>query len=344
MVATTIVVAGQRRLPAASACEWEDVERIVGVGDVHGAFDRFLEILRTTKLVGADGHWIGGTTHFVQLGDVLDRGVDSRKALDLLRRLEPEAIAAGGRVHALLGNHEVMRVLGDLRYVTPGEYAAFTTPDSETARRNYLASIRNLPERDKALQDTTLGFVEMRLAFGREGDYGRWLRQRPVAVKINGVFFVHGGISSATASLGCDRMNQRVRRELTNDLDKTRLAPLDSLSGRADGPLWYRGLAQEPDGFAPQVDEILEKLHARVIVIAHTVTADRRIVTRFGGRVVEIDTGMQPTYIQGGRASALEIRHDEAAAVYVDRRDPVEFPKRATRTEGDAPGQPVSRR
>ena len=101
--------------------------------------------------------------------------------------------------------------------------------------------------------------------------------------------------------------------------------------------MWYRGLAQEPDTFAPQLTEILSKLRVRAIVVAHTVTPLNRITTRFDGRVIEIDTGMQPAYIPDGRASALEIRGGEATAIYVDRRDPVELPKR----EGSAP-QPVA--
>src|SRR5262245_31868083 len=73
---------------AASSCEWDRVDRIVAVGDVHGAFDRLVEILKTAGVVDAVGRWSGGVTHLVQLGDIVDRGSDSRKALDFLRRLE----------------------------------------------------------------------------------------------------------------------------------------------------------------------------------------------------------------------------------------------------------------
>jgi hypothetical protein len=128
--------------------------------------------------------------------------------------------------------------------------------------------------------------------------------------------------------MGCAAINEQVRRELTSDLDKTRAAPLASLLARVDGPLWYRGLAQEPDSFAPQIDAMLSALQARAIVIGHTVSTTGRIATRFDGRVIQIDTGMQPAYVQGGRASALEIHRDEATAIYVDRRDPVPIPKR----------------
>ena len=113
---------------------------------------------------------------------------------------------------------------------------------------------------------------------------------------------------------------------MTEDLNKTVEAPLASLTAQVDGPLWYRGLAQEPEAFAPQIDEILAKAQARAIVVGHTVTPTGRVTGRFDGRVIQIDTGMQPAYAQGGRASALEIAHGEVTAIYVDRRDPVPLP------------------
>ena len=317
-------------LHAASPCEWNNIDRIVAVGDVHGAYDRYLEILKTAGIVDADGRWAAGATHFVQVGDIVDRGDDSRRVLDFLRRLERDAQKAGGRAHILLGNHEAARMLGDLRLTTAGEYAAFAAVDSAKTREQYLKTL-NLPtaaEREQALQQMPLGFVEMRQAFGRDGEYGRWLRQLPATIKIDGFMFAHGGISPAVAPMGCAAINEQVRRELTSDLDKTRAAPLASLVARVDGPLWYRGLAQEPESFAPQVDAVLSALQARAIVVGHTVSATGRIATRFDGRVIQIDTGMQPAYVQGGRASALEIHRDEATAIYVDRRDPVPIPKR----------------
>src|SRR5882724_2110009 len=115
---------------AGPACEFTGVDRVVAIGDVHGAYDRFVEILRAASLVDDKGKWAGGRAHLVQLGDVVDRGPDSAKALDLIDRLQKDASRAGGAVHMLLGNHEVMRMLGDLRYTMPGEYEAFVTPKS----------------------------------------------------------------------------------------------------------------------------------------------------------------------------------------------------------------------
>ena len=107
---------------------------MVAVGDVHGDYAEFVSVLRSAGLIDEKGRWTGGKAHLVQTGDVLDRGADSRKVMDLLMSLEKQAAKAGGRVHALIGNHEAMNLYGDLRYTTPGEFAAFRTDQSEKLR------------------------------------------------------------------------------------------------------------------------------------------------------------------------------------------------------------------
>jgi hypothetical protein len=310
---------------AAASCQIDGVERIVAVGDVHGAYDRFVGILRAAGLVDGRQRWTGSRTHLVQLGDIVDRGPDSRKVLDLLRRLEREASSAGGAVHVLLGNHEVMRMLGDLRYVNAREYQAFVTRDSEAIRQRFVDSVKSA-DADELLGSTPLGSIEMRVAFGPAGEYGQWLRTLDAVARIDGLLFVHGGISPAVSNLGCDEINATVRRELTTDFAQTAGAPLASLAAREDGPLWYRGLAEQPDEFGPQVDEVIAKQGVRAIVIGHTVSPTGRIRARFGGKVVQVDTGMQPAYVTNGRASALEIKAGQVTAIYEDRRDPLAVP------------------
>ncbi len=338
LLALAFVAAGTRPLlhAAEPPCQFETAERIVAIGDVHGAYDRLGEILRAAGLVDERLRWTGGRAHLVQLGDVVDRGADSRKALDLLDRLEDEARRAGGAAHLLLGNHEVMRVLGDLRYVAPGEYDAFTTVKSSQLRDRY---VQEAPPglRAQLLKDTPLGLLEMRVAFGRNGSYGESLRKRNVVVKINGIVFLHGGISPAVAGMSCEAINAKVRQELGGDIEKTRSAPLQSLSAREDGPLWYRGLAQPIDGFASTLDDILTKQNARAIVVAHTVVPDTRIRARFGGKLFEIDTGMQAGYVATGRASALEIQGGVFTAIYSDRRDVLSGPPAATTAPAASP-------
>ena len=317
VLALAVPAPALRAAPSSASCAIEGVERIVAVGDVHGAFDQLVAILRAATLVDERQHWTGGRAHLVQLGDVVDRGPDSRAAIDLIRRLQTEAARAGGAVHPLLGNHEVMRLLGDLRFTTPGEYRAFSTSRSEELRERYVRSAE--PDgRQRLLAETPLGLVEMRVAFGRDGEYGKWLRTLDTIVRIDGIVFMHGGLSPAIADRSCDDINATVRGELTADLDKTRGAPLASLAAREDGPLWYRGLMQISED---DVTDILAKQQARAIVVGHTVAQSGRITTRFGGKVIAIDTGMQPAYVPAGRASALEIRRETLTAIYADSRD-----------------------
>jgi hypothetical protein len=299
-------------------CEFEKVERIVAVGDVHGAHERFLAILRAAEVIDGRNRWIGGRTHLVQTGDVLDRGPDSKQVVEFLRRLAREAERAGGRVHALIGNHEAMRLLGDFRYVVPGEYEAFTNSDSAATRR---AVIEASPAADRARleKETPLGMIEMIRAFGPKQDLGAYIRTLNAVVRINGIVFLHGGISPAVAAMTCTEINDTVRRELGPEIQKTGQSPRESLSAREDGPLWYRGLANEPDTFAPEVRKILEAQKARAIVMGHSADPGP-IRNRFDQTVFLIDTGMQPAYLPKGRASALEIRGNVFTAIYQDGR------------------------
>ena len=307
------------RAGAAAPCELDNVERIVAVGDVHGAYDQMIEILRAAEVINAEGRWSGGATHLVQTGDVLDRGPDSLKAMEYLRRLTREAERAGGRVHALLGNHEVMRLLENYAYVHPGEYEAFKTAGSQDLRQR-IADQAAGSERAKILATTPLGMIEMLQAFKPEGTHGAYLRTLNTSVRINGIVFVHGGISPSVAKMSCEALNEAVRREVGRDYDKTRRTPLQSLSGGESGPLWYRGLALEPEEFAPQVDAILAAQKARAIVVGHSVAA-ATIGARFNGKVYVIDTGMQPVYRPDGKASALEIKGAVITAIYPDRKE-----------------------
>ncbi len=193
VLAVALNYAPVRARAAAAPCEFDNVERIVAVGDVHGAHDQLRQILQTAGVVDADGKWTGGKTHFVQTGDVFDRGPDSLKTLEYLRKLTREAERAGGRVHALLGNHEVMRLMADYRYVHPGEYDAFKTPGS-AALRERVASQYSPDDRAKILAEP-LGMIEMIDAFKPQADHGAYLRGLNTTVRINGIVFVHGGIN-----------------------------------------------------------------------------------------------------------------------------------------------------
>ncbi len=326
---------------AEDICDIRNAPRVVAIGDVHGAYDNFVKVLQMTGLVDEDAHWIGGRAHLVQTGDLLDRGTRTREVLDLMMRLEKEAKKAGGRVHALLGNHEVMNMMGDLRYVVTAEYEAFKTWRSDALRKRAFDRVVSR-ERSQARsrgeefdeeayrarldKQFPLGSIERGEAFSADGTYGRWLRKRDAVARIDGVVFLHGGLSPDVAELGCKTINKTLRREITRDYEKTRKDGAGTLAAGDEGPLWYRGLAQEDETtFAPALEEILLAMEARAIVVGHTVTVNGRIQRRFGGRVILIDAGMSPAYMDS--LAALEIGADGVmTAVHPGEREAIERP------------------
>jgi len=213
---------------------------LIAIGDVHGDFNDFVAILQRTGLIDEQHHWAGGKTTLVQTGDLLDRGPKPREVMDLMISLEQEAPKAGGRVVALMGNHEMMNLMGDLRYVTPENYASFSDGESEqrrkTAYQEYAAWRKSHPQLLAELEQPVLavteeewmtrhplGFIEQRDAFGPNGVYGKWLRQRFALAKIGGVIFLHGGISPALVSmkLKLDEINAHIHGEI-KDFDDAR--------------------------------------------------------------------------------------------------------------------------
>ena len=313
--------------PALAQDSFKGVQRIVAVGDVHGDYDEFVTVLRAAAVIDGNNNWAGGKTHLVQTGDVLDRGPDSRKAMDLLMELEKQAKKAGGAVHALLGNHEAMNIYGDLRYVSPEEFATYRTPKSEELRDKLFGlTVEDLknkgaPAPDDAFRkkfddEHPLGWVEHRLAFAAKGTYGKWLLQHKVVVKINDVLFLHGGISPKYAGTAMKELNKKTKEEL-EDFNKLE----NGVAMDQDGPLWFRGLAQSDEaGLTALVDQILKTNEASRIVIGHTPRP--AVLSRFGGKVITIDVGLSKVF--GGPPAFLLIEGPKYYAVH--RGHPLELP------------------
>ncbi len=323
--------------PGHAAEPWRitGVERVVAVGDVHGAYDELYGLLQDTGLLDAEGHWSGGTTHLVSIGDLLDRGDLGRQVMDLMMRLQEEAAAAGGAVHVLVGNHESMNLVGDLRYVSPGDYAQF----GAEPRDGFPA-----------------GFFERRAALAPDGAYGRWLMTLPFALVINDTLFVHGGLSSRAESLSLDEINLSASTDVRTiaegwhallaadvmaDADdfgdlrdwarsnadgaasaaltsraRAMADALDGLPFHPDGILWYRGNAVcHAWAEAPVLRGVLAALGAERVVIGHTPTASRRLTQRVGGLVYRVDAGMNRAAYQGTPA-ALVFEGDAISAWY----------------------------
>jgi hypothetical protein len=208
----------------------EPPETVVAIGDVHGDFDDFVAILQRTGLIDKQNHWIGAKTTFVQVGDLLDRGPKPREVMDLMMALEKEAGQAGGRVVSLLGNHEMMNIMGDLRYVTPVNYASFADGNSEKRQKaaydeymkwkgSHASLLAELPQPMEMTEAEWMarhpaGFIEQREAFGPKGGYGEWLRGHAAVAEIDGIIFLHGGICPDLAKTRLDAMNNRIRDEI----------------------------------------------------------------------------------------------------------------------------------
>jgi calcineurin-like phosphoesterase family protein len=216
--------------------------RIVAIGDVHGAGDAFVSILQKAGLIDGQKRWSGGTAILVQTGDLLDRGPDVRQILDLLISLETQANAAGGRVQALMGNHEVMNLVGETRDVALEVYQQFADSKSEQKREDAFQTASKLNggssiDRGEWMAAHPLGYIEYREALAANAAYGKWLRSKPIAAAIGGTIFMHGGINLEFTTDSVDNLNKRVRRELTEFEDGFRwlqqhdlAAPFSTLS------------------------------------------------------------------------------------------------------------------
>ena len=208
----------------------QTAERIVAIGDIHGAFDEFKRILKAAGLADDTGRWTGGKTALLQTGDYTDRGTGTRAVLDLLMALEPQAKKAGGRAFAVLGNHEVMNLIGDTRDVTPEIFATFADAKSAARQKQAWEQYAKLGPAKAAkgepvpavYQQTAEawlaahppGYVEYRDALGPRGKYGAWLRNKPIVTEYGGSIFMHAGIAPDRAPAKIEELNVKVRDEI----------------------------------------------------------------------------------------------------------------------------------
>jgi hypothetical protein len=308
----------------AGQSEWTGVERVVAVGDVHGDYAAFVAVLRAAGVVDQKDRWTGGKTHLVQTGDVLDRGPDSKKVMDLLMNLEKQAAKAGGQLHALIGNHEAMNLYGDLRYTTPAEFAAFRTSDSENVRAAFwqqevqaMPSPPNDAVRKKWESEHPLGWVEHRIEFSPKGKYGKWIRSHNAVEKINDAIYLHGGISPKYAAMTVSQINDLVAAELA---DVTKIKDGSPVTAD-DGPLWYRGLAEDNgEAIAAHIEQVLKTNGIKRIVIGHTPTAGA-VIPRFDGKVILIDVGLSAYY--GSHRACLVREGEKLYAVHRTEKIPL---------------------
>ena len=261
---TTVTLSAPRRAPGTVSA----TDSLYVVGDTHGLYDELIAGLRNGSLIDSAGHWTGGRKQLVFAGDLVDRGPDVVRLLWFVYRLEREAAAAGGRVHVVLGNHELMVMLGDLRYVHAKE--------AQIAQAHGITYDRLLDVRASVL--------------------GRWLAAKPGVLRVGDVLIAHGGVSGQHAQQSIQQLNDSLSAYMREDVfyywnDTTRAVALDSASYQrrvdfiwdANSIFWHRGYIQT-DTMAAELTDVLQRMDAQVHVIGHT--AMPTIQSRYDGRII----------------------------------------------------------
>lgn len=332
-------------------CKWSGVKKIVAVADIHGDYDNFVEILKGTKMIDNDLNWIGGKTHLVQLGDILDRGDGARDAFDLLMKLEKQAEAAGGMVHVLIGNHEEVNIVGialqTSGYVTKKQFLDFLPAKYREKReapiREKLAAAggsdgalneidkfwrKELRDADNPSKPTESGKKYQKFFFE---NYGKWLLTKNLAIKINETIFVHGGFSDDDYYLDMDlqELNDSARREFRAwailIIYEEGMQPMRKFLMQPRAPHWYRDWVQVPeDGNKATLTQVLGKLKAKYMVIGHTVrqldVIQQKKLDLFEKRIWAIDVGISDFYKKHTKLCALIYEK-----VKVNNKDEVKF-------------------
>ncbi|GAA5820620.1 hypothetical protein JCM3770_003555 [Rhodotorula araucariae] len=327
-------------------------QRIVAVGDVHGDLPALTSILRRADLIDLKGQWIGGDTILVQTGDIVDRGPDTIALYRFFQALRPQAEKAGGALISLIGNHELMDCMGDLRYVTKEDIASFggernrreafsTGWIGQEFRANYSVTARvpyllDFPHDLAApvLPSTPLGSSDRRF-LGDPEFPGRDAAKNPFLGAA--ASFVHGGITPEyLASLDSEHpiadINRIGRDILYSLLDVPGGVPLSLPRGAPPeqrefwserGPMWNRDWAlEDEDEICQRVERVCEALNVRRLVMGHTPQFEG-ILPRCDGKVLLIDTGISRAY--GGAHSSLSITYTLTPAAALSVPDALSY-------------------
>ena len=262
--------------------------RVVALGDLHGDMAATLTALRLAGAVDAEGHWAGGRLVLVQTGDQVDRGPDDPDIIDLFERLEEEARAAGGAVHALVGNHEIWNVAGLFYSVTDEGFEDFAAQ-----------AVDALPA---ALRQRYPRKAWGRLAaFAPGGPYARKIADRPAVLVVGDTLFVHGGVTLQHLDYGIERLNRETRAWLLGEATEQ-----PEVLQKYRSPTWVRryseGTPSEAD--CAEVTAVLQRSGAARMVMGHTIQ-EGGITSACDGKVWRIDTGMNRDL--GDRVEVLEI-------------------------------------
>jgi Calcineurin-like phosphoesterase len=231
------------------------------MSDIEGNFSSFRKLLRGNGVIDDQYHWTYGDGHLVLVGDFVDRGTMVTEVLWLIYSLESQASSSGGKVHFILGNHEVMNMNGDLNYVHP-RYRAH----ADSMKVNYLE------------------------IFGNKSELGRWFASKNITERIGNILFTHGGFSGYMnqAQMPLNSINDTARIYYT-DTSFAYPSIYSELLFSDYSPFWYRGYYQgNARATNAQVDSTLNFYDSRFIVTGHTIIANE-IVSVFDGKIIDLD-------------------------------------------------------
>lgn len=242
--------------------EYKKVNKLVVLSDIEGNFSAFRKLLQNCGVIDTSYNWTFGNGHLVLVGDFFDRGDQVTEVLWLIYALEEKAKTAGGYVHFVLGNHEIMNLSGDLRYLQPKYFKS--------------ASLLN---------ETYMGGL-----YGENSEIGRWLRTKNIVEKIGPILFAHGGISPEInrMDISLSRINE-ISRPFYPDTNYVYPdQKIDTIFSDL-GPFWYRGYYKAVRlASTAQIDSTLEKFNVKIITTGHTIVSDT-IRVLHNGKLINTD-------------------------------------------------------
>lgn len=301
-------------------------DRLIAVGDIHGDLEKCKESLRLAGLIDAAGNWSGGSSTVVQVGDVLDRGGEEIKTLYFLEMLKRQAEKSGGKVITMNGNHEIMNIDGDFRYITPESLKEFSDwafwYRVGNSMKNLCSGLvnlakdpfRGLPSEFKGIRKEFHDGIRARIAALRpEGPIStRFFADNLTVLVMGENVFVHGGLLPNHVSYGLERINEEVRdwiNGVRGDLCR------DIGRGR-NSVVWLRRFSHE---LAENCDcKALEHVLATIpgakrMIMGHTIQ-ENGINGACENRAIRIDVGMSKGCING-LPEVLEINKDSGLRV-----------------------------
>jgi calcineurin-like phosphoesterase family protein/type IX secretion system substrate protein len=242
-------------------------QKFLATSDIEGNLDAFIMLLIDSEVIDENYNWIFGEGHLFIVGDLFDRGEKVTECLWLVYKLESEAEAQGGKIHFVIGNHDMMNLIYDFRYVNA----------------KYLDNV--------VLIEETLESI-----YATDTELGRWLRTKNIIEKVDPLIFVHGGISPAVAALMLpfETMNYWGRYQMD---DECPTYEGQTINGGSDtGLYWYRGMAYE-ELTQQVVDDIMFIFESEKVIIGHTVFNE--ITFLYNNKVIAIDLDHEDNYQDG---------------------------------------------